>query len=100
MKYMSKITQSPFKANPGFIICIPYIDKEDTFTSLKETNGECQVSEVIAVGDEYKDDHGNLRTTPVKVGDKILHFWATNTFTLKFDKYRAVHFSQVIGIMK
>jgi co-chaperonin GroES (HSP10) len=94
------INKSPFTVNPGFIICIPYIDKEDTFTSLKETSGECQVSEVIEVGSEYIDDHGNLRKTTVKVGDKILHFWATNTFTLKFDKYRAVHFSQVIGVKK
>lgn len=89
---------SPFKALPGWIICKPYINKNDTFHSLKETNGECQVSEVLAVGNDYIDDHGNHRKTNVKVGDIILHIWETNTVTIKFDKYILVHFSRVIGI--
>ena len=89
---------SPFKCNPGWIIAKPFVDKDDTFQSLKESSGECQVSEVLAVGDDYVDDNGNHRETKVKIGEVILHIWETNTFTLKFDKYRAVHFSRVIGI--
>jgi co-chaperonin GroES (HSP10) len=92
------MSKSPFSPLPGFVICRPFVDKEDTFQSLKETSGDCQVSEVLAVGDDYIDDHGNHRTTKVKVGDMIVHFWETNTFTIKFDKYRAVHFSRIIGI--
>ena len=89
---------SPFKANPGWILCRPFVEKDDTFQSAKETSGECMVSEVLAVGADYTDDHGIHRDTKVKVGDIILHIWETNTITIKFDKYRAVHFSRVIGI--
>lgn len=95
---MVNIPGSPFQALPGWIICKPYIDKNDTFQSLKETSGECQFSEVLAVGDDYIDDHGNHRTIKVKVGNVILHIWETNSFTIKFDKYRAIHFSRVIGV--
>ena len=90
--------KSPFKCNPGWILAKPFVDKDDTFQSLKETSGECMVSEVIAVGSDYTDDNGNHRSTEVKPGDIILHIWETNTVTIKFDKHRAVHFSRVIGI--
>jgi co-chaperonin GroES (HSP10) len=90
--------KSPFKPLPGFLICKPFIDKDDTFKSEREISGDCQISEVIAVGDDYIDDHGNSRNTKVKIGDTIVHLYESNTFTIKFDKYRAVHFSRVIGI--
>lgn len=90
--------KTPFKANPGFIIAVPYVDKNDTFQSAKEAGGDCQVSQAIDVGSEYTDDNGNLRKPIVKIGDVFLHLYESNTFTLKFDKYRAVHFSRVIGI--
>lgn len=89
---------SPFKCNPGWILARPFVDKDNTFQSAKETSGDCMVSEVLAVGDSYVDDGANLRETEVKPGDIILHIYETNVFTLKFNKYIAVHFSRVIGI--
>jgi hypothetical protein len=89
---------SPFKCNPGWIIAKPFVDKDDTFKSATETGGDCQVSQAIEVGSEYTDDNGNLRKPIVKKGDIFLHLYESNTFTIKFDKYRAVHFSRVIGI--
>lgn len=89
---------SPFKANPGFIIAKPYIETDQTFKSEKETSGDCQQSIALDVGPDYIDDHGNSRTTKIKTGDVFLHIYETNTFEIGFEKYRAVHFSRVIGI--
>lgn len=89
-----------FDPQPGFIILKPYIEKKQTFVSGKETAGDAQQSEVIAVGKEYIDDNGNKRTTNVKKGNVILHFYTQHTYEVGFDKYRAVHFSQVIGIKR
>ena len=89
---------SPFKANPGFIIAVPYVEKDQTFRSEKETSGDCQQSVALDIGDDYIDDHGNPRTTKVKVGDTFLHIWESNVFEMGFEKYRAVHFSRVLAI--
>jgi co-chaperonin GroES (HSP10) len=89
---------TPFKPQAGYIITTPYTSKDATFVSDKETDGWAGISEVLAVGEEYIDDHGNLRQTKVKKGDIILHLYSQNTFEEGFTKYRAVHFSQVIGI--
>jgi co-chaperonin GroES (HSP10) len=97
---MSNISKSPFIADPGWIIAKPYIAKDQTFVSEKQTSGDAQESVALSVGPDYTDDHGNLRKTKVKVGDDFLHIYDTNTFEIGFEKYRAVHFSRVIGIKK
>ncbi len=97
---MRNISKTPFKALPGWIICKPYVSKDQTFVSEKESSGDAQKSEVLSVGKDYVDDHGNKRTAEVKVGDVILHFYSQHTYEIGFDKYRAIHFSQVIGILK
>ena len=86
-----------FKPLPGWIIVKPYLPKDDIFVSEKDSAGDAQRSEVIAVGGEYIDDHGNKRTSQVKKGDIILHFYAQHTFDISLGHYRAVHFSQVIA---
>ncbi len=97
---MANKLKSPFVAQPGFIIARPYVSKDQTFVSVKESAGDAQQSEVISVGKDYIDDHGNKRAAEVEVGDIILHFYAQHTYEVGFDKYRAIHFSQVMGIMK
>ena len=97
---MDRIPKPQFIVLPGWIIAKPYISKEQTFISEKESSGDAGKSEVLFVGDEYIDDNSNKRTTEVKVGDVILHIYSQNSFELGFDKYRAVHFSQVISIIK
>jgi co-chaperonin GroES (HSP10) len=89
---------TPFNALPGFLICKPFVSKDDTFISDKEVAGEPQISEVISVGGGYIDDHGNSRTPPVKLGDVILHRYTSDDLTIEFDKYRIVHFSNVLGL--
>jgi len=85
---------------PGYIITRPYIP-DTTFGGVKESAGEAQISEVVAVGKEFTDDHGNKRTTDVKVGDIILNSYTQHDFISgEYGKYRAVHFSQIIGIKK
>ena len=94
---MTNKSKPSFKPLPGWIITKPYLPKDQTFVPGKESAGEAQQSEVIAVGGSYKDDHGNLRVMNLKKGDVILHFYAQQTYEVGFDKYRAVPFSQVIG---
>jgi co-chaperonin GroES (HSP10) len=96
---MSNKTKSPFEPMPGYLIVKPYIPNT-TFKSEKEIAGEARASEVLAVGDSFIDDHGNKRTIDVKVGDVILHTYDQNDFEIGFDKYRAVHFSRILGIKK
>lgn len=81
----------------GQVILKPYIPKETTFVSSKEEAGESQKSEVVAVGESYKDDHGNLRECPVSVGDIIIHRYAQETFEIDHELYRAVPFYQIIA---
>lgn len=97
---MSNSSKLQFDPLPGWLLTKPYITKEQTFISEKESSGDAGKSEVLEVGDTYIDDHGNERRTNVKVGDIILHIYSQNTFEMGFDKYRAVHFSQVISIIK
>jgi co-chaperonin GroES (HSP10) len=92
--------QNIFAPCPGFILAKPYISEEQTFKNLKEEAGSAQKSEVLAVGDKFVDDHGNLRTPPCKVGDVILHSYIQNDYEVGFDKYRAVRFYEVIGVLK
>jgi len=94
------MTKSIFKPEPGWLITIPYITKDQTFQSEHEVSGECQQSEVIAVGKSYTDDRGQKRTIGVKVGDVILHTYSMDTCTIGFNKYRIVPFSRVLGIKK
>jgi len=91
---------SPFIAESGWIITVPYVSKDSTFVSEKEVSGECQQSEVIAVGGPYLDDRGNKHTTKVKVGDIILHTYSMDSCVIGFNKYRIVPFSRVLGIKK
>lgn len=97
---MANKSNSPFTAQEGWIICIPYISKDDTFVSEKEVSGEAQQSEVISVGEPYLDEKGNKKTTDVKKGDIILHTYSMDTCTIGFNKYRIVPFSRVLGIKK
>lgn len=106
---MSDNSKTPFKPMPGYIICKPYVPKDKAFISETETAGEATVSEVLAVGCDYVDDHGNVRMSPVhvnnqgvfctiKAGDIILHAYTPNDFINEFNHYRVVHFSQVLGV--
>ena len=97
---MSNKSKSPFSALPGWIITKPYIPTDATFVSANETSGDAQKSEVLEVGEAYRDDNGNIREPLVKPGDIVLHFYAQQTYEVGFDKFRAVHFSQIIGILK
>ncbi len=92
--------KSPFSPVPGWIIAIPYIEEEKTFKSDKVVAGEAQKSEVLAVGDSFIDDHGNLRTPPCKVGDIIIHSYIQNDYETDFNKFRAIKFFEVIGVKK
>ena len=94
------MSKPQFIAQPGWIIAKPYISKDQTFISEKESSGDAGKSEVLAVGGEFMDEHGNIRHIEVKVGDVILHIYSQNSYEMGFEKYRAVHFSQVIAVMK
>jgi co-chaperonin GroES (HSP10) len=87
---------SKFKALPGFIIAIPHIVKE-TFNSSKLTAGDCQKSEVIAVGDKYVNDYGKAFDAPVKVGDIVLHRYTSDSWEENSQEYRVVHFNNIFG---
>ena len=91
---------SPFAAESGWLITIPYVSKDSTFVSEKETAGFSQKSEIISVGGSYRDDHGNLRKSPCKKGDIVIHEYAQHEFEFGFSKYRAIKFHQVIGIFR
>ena len=84
----------------GYILTIPYIQKDSMFTSIKELSGETMKSEVVAVGSELMDDGGFKREAPCKVGDIILHSYLSEDFNLGTIKYRFVHFSNVRGVWK
>ena len=90
--------KTPFQALPGFIICKVYIPAESTFVSEKEVAGDSQMSEVVSVGGFYKDDHGIDRISPVKEGDIILHKYTSDDLTINFDRFRVVHFSNIMGV--
>lgn len=87
-----------FDALPGYLLCKPYVETDQTFQSAKESAGDLQRSEVVSVGASFVDDHGNIRESPAKKGDVILHRYTSNTGTIGFDEIRAVHFSDVVGI--
>jgi co-chaperonin GroES (HSP10) len=89
-----------FEVSPGWIIARPYIEKEKTFISNKEVAGDIQKSEVLFIGDNYLDENGNLRNSPCKIKDIILHQYTSNDTEIGFDKYRAVRFYEVIAILK
>jgi co-chaperonin GroES (HSP10) len=91
---------STFKTLPGWIICKPYIPKDETFVSVKESAGYSQRSEVVAVGDTFIDENHIEWKPTCKVGDIIMHEYAQNEFELSFDKYRAIKFYQVIAVLK
>jgi co-chaperonin GroES (HSP10) len=95
---MTNMSKTPFDAMPGWLIVKPYVDKEATFVSEKESAGFSQKSEVLEVGKPVVDSYGILRKPPCKKGNIIIHEYAQNEFEIGFDKYRAIHFSQVIGI--
>jgi co-chaperonin GroES (HSP10) len=92
--------QNIFAPAPGWLLCKPYISEEQTFKNLKEEAGSAQKSEVLAVGGEYIDDHGFVRKPPCEVGDVILHEYINTDYEVGFDKFRAVRFFQVIGVLK
>ena len=89
-----------FSQCPGWLIAKPYISEEQTFKTLKEEAGSAQKSEVLAVGLAYTDDHGNFRHPPCKVGDIILNTYIQNDYEMGFDKFRAIRFFEVIGVLK
>lgn len=97
---MRSISKKQFAPSPGWILGKPYLSEDQTFRSLKEEAGSAQKSEVLAVGLDYVDDHGNLRKSPCKVGDVIVHSYIQNDYEMDFDKFRAIRFFEVIGVMK
>ena len=85
---------------PGFILVKPYIPKE-TFKSLRAEVGEAQKSEIIAVGEPYRDDNDNLRAPREewKPGVIIIHGDNNNDFTYQQETRRFVHFTRVLGVI-
>jgi len=94
------MSNKTFYPLPGWILAKPYISEDQTFKSIKEEAGYAQKSEVLACGESYKDDHGNLRECPCEAGDIILHQYAQDDYELGFDKFRAIKFYQVIAKLK
>ena len=88
----------PFKPTQDTIVAKPYIGKNKTFTSSKESAGDIQISEVIAVGSSYIDTGGIKREAPCKKGDIIIHEYTSNTGDVDFNEYRFVKFHQVLSI--
>lgn len=84
----------------GVIIGTPYVNKSSTFKSVKEEAGYAQLSEVIAVGSSFIDDHGNLREPTCKCGDIILHSYVQDDREIDFQNYRFIKFFQVLGVYK
>lgn len=85
----------------GWILTKEYTPKK-TFTSPQQAIGDAQKSEIIAIGEQYTDDYGNLHTpdNDWKVGTIIIHGDNNNDFELDFDRYRFVHFSRVMGLLE
>ncbi len=80
----------------GYILTTPY-EPDTTFESVRVRPGEALISEILAIGDSVMDDRGNIRTTPYKVGDIIVHAFNNKDFELGFTKYRYCHFTEVYG---
>lgn len=85
------------KPTEGYILTIPHIRKL-LGARLKEPSGEDQMSKVLVVGADVKDEQGTVRTTPVKEGDIIIHRESNKDFTFENQLYRFVHFTEVHGI--
>jgi co-chaperonin GroES (HSP10) len=88
------------KPSQGTIVAIPFISSSSTFKSVKESSGDAQLSEVIAVGENYIDDHGTMRIAPCKVGDIIVNHYVQDTREIDFTEYRFIHFYEVRGVYK
>lgn len=98
---MTKAPKTPLiEPSAGYILCQPYLPKNTTFVSGRESSGEDQKSEVLVVGNDVIDNEGNLRASPCQKGDIIIHAQTNKEFELSFTKYRFVHFSEVHGILK
>lgn len=92
-------TTSKIKPFPGYILATPYINEDEVFKSVKETDGMDQKSVVIAIGDDVLDDNGNTRTTQARLKDIIVHAYSNKEFEIEFTKYRWVHFSEIHGVI-
>lgn len=88
------------KPTPGYLLCKIYLFEDTPFKTGREAAGEDKMSEVLEVGENVKDAQGILRTAPCKKGDIILSADSNKTFTIGFDAYRFIHFSEVHGIYK
>ncbi len=83
---------------PGYLLTKPYIKEDKIFKSAKETEGEDQLSTIIAVGEDVLDDNGNVRTSPAKVGQIIIHTINNSPIEIEGELYRFVHFVQTHGV--
>lgn len=93
----SSKTVNLIKPYPGYIHCEAYIADDGVFKSQKETIGEDQLSTVISVGDDVMDSDGNMRNTPAKPGDIIIHTSTNKLITIFHEEVRFVHFTEVHG---
>lgn len=87
------------KPSPGYFLATRYIEKK-VFESVKETDGQDQLSEILAVGDDVVDSNGITREAPAKVGDIVYHAYSLKEFERDFTKFRYIHFSEIHGIVE
>lgn len=92
----TKTTTIPLSPFPGYILCQMFVPK-GPFESALESEGEDQLSTVLAVGEPSLDDQGEERFTDAKVGDIIAHAASNKTIKVKHTDYRFVHFTEVHG---
>jgi len=102
---MSKLV--PFKPNPGFILIDPLEkDKKSDYISVTDTQDKQFKGTVLAIGDSYKDDKGNDRSSNVKVGDFVLYsIMGTEEFKMEYKsdpryKFVIAPFGRILGVFK
>lgn len=83
---------------PGYILAIPYVNEDEVFKSVKETDGQDVKSIVLAISSGVIDAEGVLRTAPCRVGDIVISAYSNKEFEIAFTKYRFLHFTEIHGI--
>lgn len=90
---------APIAPSSGYILTKPHVE-DKVFKSVKETDGQDQLSEVIAIGASIRDTNGDWHASPAPVGAIIYHAYSNKEFERDFTKYRFVHFTEIHGILE
>ena len=93
---MSKKTQIPYSPLPGYVLAKPITEKHSLDLPIVE-EGFPQLAVVLKVGAPvYRDYTDTLVSSPVAVGQKIVHSTYFEKFRYQGEELRIVSFSKIL----